>query len=43
MSVRGCNQGVIGCKAAKNRLRETNVDFNTRESDIRRESSYYPG
>ena len=38
MSVRGCYQGVIGCKAAENRLRETNVDFSflTRESDIKK-------
>ena len=38
MSVKGCYQGVIGCKATENRLRETNVDFSflTRESDIKK-------
>ena len=38
MSVKGCYQGVIGCKAAEKRLRETNIDFSflTRESDIKK-------
>ena len=38
MSVKGCYQGVIGCKAAEKRLRETTIDFSflTRESDIKK-------